>query len=449
MKIVIVGAGTVGRHLAKTLSWREHEVSVIDHNPDLVDRARNTLDVLAIRGQGTSIRTLMDAGVESADLLIAVTSVDEVNIVACMLAQQMGAKKRIARVRSQEYSKPNIPVKLSDVGIDQIIHPELEAAHEVVKMIRYQNAIDVVECSGGRMMLVGLNVQDHSQVIGTKLKDVTPQFPNISVRVVALLRRGKTIIPSGDDSIMPGDLIYTMCPANQLNQLFEILGKSNENSNDIMLLGGGLVGRLVAHELEQDKKLNIKLIESDIKRSEIAAQELNNTMVVRGGEELDIDMMAIEGIEDMGVFAALSDDNENNIVTSLFARHLRVKRTITLIKKPEYMAIARSIGLDAAVNELILTSDAILKHLIGQKIMAVSTLRGINADIVEFSVGQNAKVVGKRLMDLKFPRQSLVGAIEHDGDVSVAVGSSVIHGGDRVVVFSMTEAVPKLDKMFA
>lgn len=449
MKIVIVGAGVVGLHLAKTLSWEEHEVSIIDQNQDLVDRASGSLDVLAIRGSGTSIETLIEAGIETADLLVAVTSIDEVNIVASMLARQLGAKTRIARVRNQEYSSPNVPVKLANLGIDQIIHPELEAAREVVKMIRYPHAVDIVECAGGRMTLIGFRIDPGSPVANKPLKDLMPQFPEFSMRVVAISREGQTIIPSGKDDIEPGDLVYVITQSQDVRKVFEMAGKKDDISRDVMLFGGGLVGRLVAEGLEGDKRFNVKLIETDPVKSRLAAQYLKNTMVVRSSEELDIDMMALEGIDEMGVFAALSDDDENNIVTSLFAKHLKVKRTITLIAKPEYMPITRAIGLDAAVNALLLTSDAILKHLIGTRVLAVSTLRGINAEIIEFLVADRAKMTGKKLRDLKFPKGSIAGAIEHSGEVSVAVGESVIQPGQRIVIFCVQEAIPKLEKMFS
>jgi len=448
LKIVIVGAGVVGLHLAKTLSWQEHEIVVIDHDPQLIDHTGGSLDVMAIRGSGTSIKTLVDAGVENADLLIAVTSVDEVNIVACMLASQLGAKKRIARVRNQEYSRADVPVELANLGIDQIIHPELEAAREVEKMIRYQHVSDIVECADGQMILAGFRINDNSALVGVPFIKLIPRYLDIALRVVAISHGGKTIVPSGKDSIAIGDTIYVITHRNHLDQVFQLAGKSREISHDVMLLGGGLVGRLVAERLERDKGFNIKLIESDIEQSRIAAETLENTIVVRGSEEMDIDLMVMEGIEDMGVFAALSDDDESNIVTSLFARHLKVKRTISLISKPEYMAITRAIGLDAAVNELLLTSDAILKHLISDRVLAVSTLRGINAEIIDFMVSKHSKAAGKKLKNIKFPRGAIVGAIEQLGEVSVAEGESVVHAGDRVVVFCLPETIPNIEKLF-
>ena len=447
MKIVIVGAGVVGLHLAKTLSWDGHEISVIDNDQKLVDRASSNFDVMAIRGNGTSIGTLIAAGVKSADLLIAVTSVDEVNIVACMLARELGSPTLIARVRNQEFSRDDVPVKLSNLGITQIIHPELEAAKEVEKMIRYQHAIDLVECAGGKMILAGFRIESDSPIIGKPLHSLTPSFPDITMRLVAISRQGKTVIPFGEDRIEVDDTVYIIALTTDLDKIFEFAGNSNESSHDVMILGGDLVGRLVAQRLEKDKRFNIKLIENDPAKSRTAAQMLQNTTVIRGDEELDIDLMVIEGIDGMGVFAALSDDDENNIVTSLFARHLKVKRTITLISKPDYFPIARAIGLDTTINELLLTSDAILKHIMGSRILSVSTLRGINADIVEYRVGKSSKAAGRKMREINFPKGTLIGAIEHNGEVEVAIGETQVNSGDTLVAFCVPEAVSRLEKL--
>lgn len=449
MKVVVVGAGEVGYHLARTLSWEGHEVVIIDTRQELVDRAAGSMDVMALRGNGTSVQLLVSAGVRDADLLVAVTSVDEVNIVACMLAKQLNVKTCIARVRNQEYSDPNNPVSLVGLGIDQIIHPELEAAKEVVRMIMHPQAIDVVECASGKIMLVGMRIDEKSDIIDRPLDVLTPAISELSFRLVSIIREGNTIIPRGKDIIKQGDAIYAICHSEDLPILFKMAGKRETVSNDIMLLGGGMIGRMVAEMIEGRKGYNIKLIEGDEDRSNRAVQRLKHTMVIKGGSEgIDFDVLALEGIDEMGVFAALTDDDENNIVTSLFARHLGVKRTVTLISKPEYIPIIRAIGLDAAVNERIITSDAIIKYLLGSRISAKSTLQGIDAEIIEFSVVEGTKVAGKRVRDIHFPEGSLVGAIERNEEAHIAVGDSMVLPGDHLVVFCQSKVVPKLNKLF-
>ncbi len=447
MKTVVVGAGAVGLHLARSLSWEGHEVIVIDHRQELVDQVTSTIDALAIRGSGTSISTLVQAGAQRADLLLAVTNVDEVNIVACMLARELGVKTRIARIRNQEYSKINSPVPLQSLGIDQVIHPELESAKEVVRLIRYPDAVDIVECAGGKMFLTGVRLTADSLILGKSLKELTPDDGEIPFRIVAIGRAGRTIIPGGHDTLFDGDLIYVISHLGDVDRVFNVVGKKVEQARKIMILGGGIIGRIVAEQLEIQKKQVVKLIESDEERAERAVQRLVSTMVVRGASGIDIDLLAIEGLSEMDVFAALTDDDENNIVTSLFARHLQVKRTITLISKPQYMPIMQAIGLGTSINERLLTTDAILKYLRGGKIMSISSLRGLKAEIIEFQIGEKSKQAGKRLRDIAFPEGSLVGAVEHLGEVIVAIGSTTILPGDRVVVFCEEKSVSKIEKL--
>jgi len=449
MKIAIVGAGAVGLHLARSLSWEGHEVVIIDVDQELIDQVQSSMDVLAIRGNGTSISTLVKAGIQSADLLLAVTNVDEVNIVACMLAAQFGVATRIARIRNQEYSRPDTPVKLDKLGISQIIHPELESAREVARLIRYPNALDVVECANGRMYLVGLRLDNQSPVLDRPLRELSPTGEELPFRLVAVNRGGQTVIPGGDFLMKSHDIVYVICRTEDIDTVFKMSGKPHQAARNVMLLGGGIIGRMVAEQLEADKEYNIKLIESDIDKSEMAAQRLRNTMVVRSKGEMDVDILAQEGIDEMDIFAALTDDDENNIVTSLFARHLKVKRTVTLISKPLYMPIVQTIGLDAAVNERILTTDAILKYMRGGRIINISSLRGIRAEIIEFQAGPQSKVAGRHLRNIDFPEGVLVGAVDHQGEIEVAVGKTVIHSGDRVVVFSLERSLPKVEKLFA
>lgn len=448
MKIIIIGAGEVGLHLARSLSWEEHKVVVIDQNQNLVDRVSGSLDVMAIHGSGTSASTLDRAGVKSTDLLIAVTSVDEVNIVACMLAKQFGVNKCIARIRREEYSEVESPVSLVELGIDQVINPELEAAREVVSMVKFQQTVDMVECAGGKMFIVGIKVEPDAKILNKPLRVLTPAFPDAAFRLVAIVHNNNTIIPTGNNIISKDDIVYVITAREDLEKVFELTGKPDKVSREIMLLGGSMIGRYVAQELEKDKENHLKMIECDSRLSKIAAEQLVNTIVVQGGDSTEIDLMTIEGISEMGVFAALTEDDENNIVTSLFARQMNVKRIITLVSKPEYLTILHAIGLEAAVNERLLTSGAILKYLRGGKIMAVSSLHGIEAEIIEFTVDKWAKAADKRLRDIKFPPGALVGAIDHGGEVTVAVGDSLIRSDDRVVVFCLQKAIPKLEKLF-
>ncbi len=448
MKITIVGAGAVGTHLARSLSWEGHEVVIIDVSQDIIDQVQNSMDVLAIRGNATSISTLVKAGIQSSDLLLAVTNVDEVNIVTCMLAAQFGVATRIARIRNQEYSHPNTPVDLSKLGITQVIHPELETARVVVRLIQYPDAFDFIECADGKLYLVGLKIDVESSILNKPLRELNPVEGELNFRLVAVNREGRTIIPTGDFHIKLQDIIYVICKIDDIKSVFDKAGKPISSTRNVMILGGNIIGRMVAEQLEKEKRHNVKIIESDIEKSEMAAQRLQNTMVVFSKGGMDLDILTQEGLNEMDVFAALTDDDENNIVTSLFARHLKVKRTITLISKPIYMPVVQTIGLDAAINERLLTTDAILKFLRGGRIINISSLRGIRAEIIEYYVEPNSKVAGRRLRDIEFPEGVIIGAVDHRGEIEVAIGNTIINSGDRVVVFSLQQALSKIEKFF-
>jgi trk system potassium uptake protein TrkA len=274
------------------------------------------------------------------------------------------------------------------------------------------------------------------------------QYPDMPFRLVAISRDMKTILPGGGDVIHADDKVFVMSKPQDVERIFGLAGKPATASRDVMLMGGGMIGRITAEELERDKIYRLKLVERDDQNAQRAMQRLQNTMVVRSNTAADFDVLTIEGLGEMGVFAALTDDDENNIVTSLFARHLGVKRTITLIGKPEYMPVVRAIGLDAAINLKILTSDAVLKYLLGGRILAVTSLVGIEAEIIDFAVSEKSRAAGRRIRDIHFPAGSIVGAIDHQGDVSVAVGDTRVEPGDRLVVFCEQRAAPKLEKLF-
>ncbi|MFN3821116.1 MAG: Trk system potassium transporter TrkA, partial [bacterium] len=416
---------------------------------EVIEDIRNSLDVLAIQGSGTSISTLTQAGVKDADLLIALTNVDEINIVASMIAKQLGVKSCLARVRNPEYTLPDTPVKLKSLGIDLVIQPEKETAREVVRLVRYPDAIDVVECSDTHTVIIGLKLPPETPLKGEQLGIITQEhLSDITFRLVAVSRDNETYIPGGKFVLQSGDLIYFICHKQDIERIFNLVGREYRMARDVMILGGGYVSELVAQELEREKGYRVKLVESDWEKSHHAAELLTTTMVVKSKEMADVDLLTVEGLPDMDVFAALSDDDENNIVTSLLARHLRVKRIITRVDKLQYLPIARAIGLDITINEHIITADAILSFLKGSSVLNVVKLRGLKAEIIELDVGPQSKVVRKALKDVSFPKGLLVGAIVHNGRTSIAVGNSVIEPRDRVIVFVEEQVKGEVEKYF-
>ncbi len=447
MRVVIIGAGEVGFHLARILSHEHHQVVLVDPDPAKVQRAEASLDVLAIEGSGSSARTLQQAGIKEAELLIAVSAVDEINIVACLLAQKFGVPKTVARVRNEEYTDPAAALKPEQLGIDLFINPELEAAQEIVRLIRRAAATEVVEFAEGAIQLVGLRLDADAPILSQKLRDVSSTLTRLTFRTVAILRNGRTLIPTGEDYFHEGDQIFVVSKTESVPELLRICGKAEEKLERIMILGGGKVGRFLARELEQEKGLDIRLIESNRWKSEYVAAQLSRTLVIQG-DGTDVDLMAAEGLIDMDAFVAVTDDEETNLITSLLARHLGVRRTVTMVTQASYLPLMGAIGLDAAVDKRLVTANAIARFVHHKGVLTVAALRGIGAEAIELVAEENAKVVQKPLKQLNFPKGAIIGAVMRNGEVFVPVGDSQIQPRDKVVVFALPRAVDDVEKMF-
>ncbi|MBL7074171.1 Trk system potassium transporter TrkA [candidate division KSB1 bacterium] len=447
MRIILIGAGEVGSYLAEVLSQEGHDVTVIEEDHENCQRIANLLDVLVIEGSGASSENLMRAGVKDTDIIIAVSAVDEINIVACMMAREFGVATKIARIRNLEYSSEGAVLPLEKIGIDLVIHPELEAAREILRLIKYSQATDVLEFAGGAVQMVGVKVTDDAPIKGMTMRETAATFPKLTFRTVAIKRNKKSLIPRGEDKFEAGDLVYVISTKECIPGVFSMAGRAEKESKNVMILGGGKIGRMVAQELEKEGGYLVKLIESNQEKSQLIAGMLKDTMVIHG-DGLDVDLLAQEGIVDMDVYIALTDDDESNIVSSLMASHLRVPRTITLISKGEYLPIINTIGLDVAVNKRIITAGVILKYVRPGRIASIARVKGINAEIIEFDLTEKKGLVNVPLKDLHFPQGMIVGAILHNGVVAVPTGDDRMRGGDRAIVFALPEAVKKVEKIF-
>lgn len=447
MNILIIGAGEVGGHLARLLSMENHNITVVDNDPVRLQKISSSLDVLCIEGPGTSPQILKEAGIEHADMLISVTTVDEVNILTCMIAKQFGVKTKIARVRNRDFSSGGGFLEPKDLGIDLIIHPELEATREIVRLVKYPQVQEMITFCNEEIAVVGLKVVEGSPIAGKQLQDIK-EFERFTFRLVAVNRTGVTIIPRGTDHIEVGDDIYISCLTKNLKEAFQLAGHRDWETRRVMIYGATAIGIMVAEELEKEKGIHVKLIERSRDRGILAAEDLTSTDVVVG-EASDIDLISREGIIDMDVFIAVTDDDEDNVVTSLLARHLKVPKTITLFGKTQYFPIVKTIGLDIAINPRLLTSNAILKYIRIGRIISLRHMSGINGETYEFEIGPDSKVVGKEIREIKFPKGSIVVAVEHEDHSEIPVGGTPIYVGDRVVVFCIPESVSDILKLFS
>jgi len=447
VKIIIIGGGEVGFHLGKMLSREHHQVVMIEPNREKINRLESALDVLVIEGSGSSVQTLVKAGIEDADLVIAVSAIDEVNIVACMLADKFGVARKVARIRNAEYTNPHAVLTAEQLGIDMIINPELETAHEIVLLIHRAAATDVVEFAGGAIQLLGIRLDAKSKINTKTLSEVSRSMPDLVFRTVAIARHGRTIIPTGEDRFLEGDQIFVVSKTASVSRLLELCGKSEDKIERIMILGGGKVGRMVAKELEKDRSFDVRLIETSRAKSEFVADQLERTLVIQG-DGTDVDLLASEGILDMDAFISVTDDEESNIITSLLAQHLGVRRTITMVTQANYIPLMTSIGLGAAVDKRIITADAIARFIRRGQVVSVATIRGVDAEAIELIARQNSAITRKPLYKIKFPADAIIGAVMRRGEVLVPVGSTVIEPDDKVVIFTLPKEIPSLEKLF-
>lgn len=447
MKVIVVGAGVVGFDVAKLLSHAEHDVVVMDVDADALEDVREKLDVMTLHGNGTSSTALQEAGVEGADILIAVTAIDEVNIVACMLADRLGVETTVARVRSGELSRTKSVLKSSDFGIDLVIHPEESAASEISRLIRRASATDVLSMADGNLQLVGLRIDPDADVLDKPLSEVAASQPGVKFRVVAIVRGIRTILPTGDDKLRKGDQIFVMARPPDIPDVLRLMGKSDRKISNVMILGGTAVGAKVALELSRDKDVNVRIVEPDLDRATELADVLDRCLVIRG-EATDIDLLVTEGLPGMDAFVAVTDNEESNLVTCLLAKHLGVYKTVALLSQGAYIPISQSIGLDAAVNKKMAVSREIMRFLHATHVHSVATVHGLDAEILEIEAGAGAKITRKTLSRSRMPRGVLIGAVRKGDTVEVATGHTQVEAGDKAYVFVLPVAISSVEAMF-
>ena len=445
MRIIIAGMGDVGYQLAKQLSNESHDIIAIDMDQQRLSYSDQMADILTIKGSSTSIKTLNAAGVSKADLLVAVTSSEEVNIATAIFAKKLGAKKTIARISNAEYLDRTIKINFSEIGVDFMIYPEELAALETVSLINRTAATDVLEFEDGKLAVIGLRLDKNAPIVNKKLVEIAKEYPSADFRVVAIQRNFRTIIPKGNDRFLANDQVFVITKREGHDQILKLAGKENIKFDNIMVLGGGKIGRRVASLLSD--KMQVKLIESDPEKSFELADQLPNTLVIKG-DGRDIDLLAQEGIIDVDAFIAVTDDAETNIISCLLAKHLGVKKVIALVDKVDYIPLTQTIGLDSLINKKLIAANNITRFIHTSDVIVIATLEGIDADVLEFKVQPNSIITKHQISKVDFPKGSIVGGFIRGDEVSIATGNSKINAGDKVVVFSLPDSVNKLEKFF-
>jgi len=445
MRIIIAGMGDVGYQLARELSYEAHDIIAIDQNQQRLSYTDSMTDILTINGSATSVQVLKSAKVEKADLFVAVTSLEEVNVTSAILAKKLGAKKTIARISNAEYLTPETSPNFTELGVDFMIYPEEMAAMEVVNLIHRTSATDVLDFEDGKLSVLGIRLDKNAPVVRKNLKDVALEFPNLEFRIVALHRNFRTIIPKGNDRFLPNDQVFIITKPGGHETILKLAGKENIAFENVMILGGGKIGKRVAKLLENSMK--VKLIESDEEKSAELAGDLSNTLVIQG-DGRDIDLLAQEGIIDVDAYVAVTEDAETNIISCLMAKHLGVKKAIALVDKVDYIPLTQTIGLDSLINKKLIAANNISRFIRKGEVVALASIEGIDADVLEYVAQPNSPITKKPIKDLDFPKEAIIGGIVKGEKSFIAVGDTEISPGDKVVVFSLPGGMKKIEKFF-
>jgi len=444
MNILIVGAGEVSFHLAKRLSAEKHNITVLERDPEKAHNLEKHLDVMVMIGSGSSMDDLKKANIEQADVFIGLTNIDEINLMGCRFAQKLNILHKIARVRNPEYTNPDFILSHEEMGVDLLIHPERETADAVVRLIRQSSATDLVEYAEGKIQLLGIRLEGSSPILGRPITEVWHEYGNLIARIVAIKRKENTIIPGGNEMLVAGDQIFVICEKSLIPAIVQLTGKKDVSIQNIMILGGGLIGQFAAESLEG--RINVKVIEARADKSENIANKLKKTLVIHG-DGTDISLLATEGILDMDAFISLTGDDETNIICTLIAAHLKVPRTIALVNKTEYVPITTTIGMDAVVSKVLLTVNAIQRFIRKSSQEVITSIPGLDAEIIEIIPHQGSKITKHPLKKLHFGPAAIIGAVTRDNDVIIPTGDTQIQAGDGVIIFSLPKAVPDVEKL--
>jgi len=448
MKIIIAGAGEVGFHLAKLLSFESQDITLIDPNRESLSYADTHLDIRVVRGDATSISVLKDAKVNGTNLVVAVTSSETTNITVCVLAKQLGAKRTIARIKNVEFINNKDEVGFTKFGIDELISPESLVTAEIQLLLNKSGLDHTYEFEGGALTMIGLHLARTAAFVGKTVKEVGSLYPELDYVSIAIQRFGTqyTLIPRGDTMFKEGDRVYFTTTEGGVEQVLKLAGKVKEDIKNVMILGGSSIGYKTAKELCKSK-FNVKLIENNKEKAFELADDLPDCLVING-DGRNVELLEEESIQKMDAFISVTGSSETNIMSCLVAKSKGVKKTIALVENIDYFQLSQSIGVDTLINKKLLAANNIFRHVRKGEVVAMTMLNNMNAELLEFIVSPTSKVCDKVIRDIDFPRSAIIGGVIRDGVGMIALGEFKIKSGDRIVVCSLPKSIKKVEKLF-
>ena len=450
MRIIVCGAGRVGVGIARRLSREKNEVTVIDQSKELIRSVAERLDVRGVVGNGAYPEILEEAGAREADMLIAVTYSDEVNMSTCQIAHSLfKVPTKIARIRAQGYLDPRYSDLFSrnHLPIDVVISPEREVSEAIMQLMSTPGAFEVKSFADGRIWALGVKLRDDCAIINTPLRQVAELFPDLKITIVAISRDGKMWRAHSNDQVEPGDQIYFIADRNDVQRALEIMGEAARQARRVVIIGGGNIGVFVAKGLEKLGSMKIRIIERDRKRAERAAEELERTIVLEG-DGLDRGVLGEAGVAEAETVVAVTDNDQVNILASVVAKREGARRAMALVNDQDYGPISQAVGIDRFVDPRATTISTILQHVRRGRIKGVYSLSDGAGELIDAIALETSPLVNKPLRDAQLPEGVMIGAVMHEGEVLMPSGETVIQAGDRVVLLAMRENVKDVEQMF-
>lgn len=451
MKIVIVGAGEVGSHLAKMLRSSANDVTVIDNDNERLQRVTTITDVGAVYGSPTSIEVLKNAGVAGANLFIAVypRAMQHINIVSSLIAKKLGAEKVVARINDEGYLDPENKLMFKEMGIELMFYPEKVAADEIVESLRHSSSAESMEFAHGKLQVSLFRIDDDSPMMDVRLCEFADvmKTEGVDFRVIAINRDGNTLIPRFDTKFSYHDLVFIISKREGVPVLIKHFGLSRVNINRVMIFGGGVITEMLARSLSHLVS-SIKILENNKERCVELSEKLPDNIHIANGDGRNSDFLMDEGIKDYDAFVALTDSDETNILSCVAARKFGVERTIAEVENIEYIHLAEDMGVDTVINKKLITAGRIFRFTLSGKARLVRYISGTSAEILEYTVAGSSKITKGPLKDLDFPKEAIIGGVIRGSDSFIAVGDTIIEAYDRVVVFAKSDAVRDVDAFF-
>jgi len=445
MNIVIAGAGDMGYHLAEQLSYEDQDITLIDLDKDVLDNASSHLDVLTILGDATSLEILKNANIKGASMFMAVTTSEKTNLLASILAKQLGAKRVIARVRNHDYLAEENKIYFQNLGIDNLISPTMLCSGEIYRMIKNSTFTDVFEFEGGKLNVVGITLDQSCSLVNKEISEMRHDSIFEDVKIIAIVRDQMTIIPRGNTIIRNNDHVFFISNKKAVSSIVDLLGQRKVPIKNVMIIGGDDMAYTTAMKLEEEYR--VTLVHKDKERCKWLSERLHNSLIINGDYK-NIDLLIEEGLEEMEAFISLTESSETNIITSLSAKNHGVYKTIAHVDTREYIHISHSIGVDSLINKKLVAANQVTRYFRKGTVEAVSGIYGVDAEIIQYMITKNNRVTKNPLKSLHFPNTAIVAGVIRGEEVFIPDGDFILQMEDKVIVLALPGAEGALEKLF-